>query len=106
MLGAINSESERFTAGRYNILRIVAAFPLEADIFSPSGHVRRALKEDDHAAACLCHKALISTLTDIQGSKIVPMLKNAIKRPRDDADDSDRTLKKVKGKARKGTNTR
>ena len=97
MLEAINPESERFTDGRYNILRVVVAFPVDENFSSSAAGVQKALKEDSHALAKLKHLALVSALADPDGESIISMLKNALKRPHDDEDDGDdRAPKRVK----------
>jgi hypothetical protein len=101
MLNAINPRSARFTTGRYNILRVVAAFPLDADFSSTSTKVQKALNEDNHALAQLAYEKLICALTDPEGELILPMLSKAVKRPRDNDDDSGRAPKKV-NKGNKG----
>src|SRR5258708_27452237 len=52
MLAAIN-KNKRFTAGEYNILRLVVAFPLAIDFNSKSLEVQEKLMEDEHALAQL-----------------------------------------------------
>jgi hypothetical protein len=97
MLEAINPESEQFTDGRYNILRVVVAFPVDADFSSPSTGVQKALKEDSHTLAKLKHSALVSTLADPEGESTISMLKKALKRRHDGDDNGDnRASKRVK----------
>jgi hypothetical protein len=106
MLRVINS---------HDILRVIAAFPLDADFSSRSAEIRRALKEDDRPLAKLTHTALISALTDPEGKSIISMLKPAAKRQLDndgDGDgDGDHNRKRMnlgtggRGKGRRGVNS-
>jgi hypothetical protein len=97
MLEAINPESERFTDGRYNILRVVVAFPVDANFSSSAAGVQKVLKEDSHELAKLKHSALVSTLADSEGESTISMLKNALKRRYDGDDNGDnRASKRVK----------
>lgn len=49
MLEAINHAEDCFTGARYNILRVIAAYPLDAaDLASSSLKVQRAIREDNH----------------------------------------------------------
>jgi hypothetical protein len=54
MLAAINDEEDSFTGGRYNILRVVAAYPLDAGISSSqSEKIKEAVNADKHPLAIL-----------------------------------------------------
>lgn len=64
MLAAIN-KGERFTTGKYNILRVVAAYPLVADFDSASVKVQERLIQDNHALAQLDGTALIAEFSTL-----------------------------------------
>ena len=68
MLGAIN-QGDRFPGLQYNILRVVVAFPLSADVESSGGAVQKALGEDRHPLARLPRAALIAELATCQDGK-------------------------------------
>lgn len=88
MLTAINRPDERFTTGRYNILRVVAAFPLRANFNSKATDVQKVLGEDTHALALLPQSALTSALaTCPSGPSIMSMLTKTLKRTRGKVDD-------------------
>ena len=89
MLSAINKD-DRFTEGQYNILRVVAAYPLAASFSSPSHVIERALMDDKHALAVLPRSSLIEVLSNLPcGKSIIEWLDNALKlkRTRDEVDD-------------------
>jgi hypothetical protein len=46
MPSSINKKGDCFTGARYNILRVVAAYPLNANFHSRSKSVKAALGED------------------------------------------------------------
>jgi len=88
MLAAINKPGEGYTTGRYNLLRVVAAFPLSANFNSKAAAVTNALREDNHALALLPRSALISALaTCPYGPSIMSMLTKTLKRTRGEVDD-------------------
>lgn len=88
MLTAINKPDERFTTGRYNILRVAAAFPLHANLNSEATEVQKVLWEDNHALALLPQSALTSALaTCPYGPSMMSMLTKALKRTRGEVDD-------------------
>jgi hypothetical protein len=88
MLTAINKPDESFTTGRYNILRVVAAFPLDVNFNSGSTEVGNVLREDKHALALLPRSALTSALaTYPYGPDIIWMLTKTLKRTRGEVDD-------------------
>jgi hypothetical protein len=61
MLDAIN-QGDRFTGPKYNILRLVAAFPLDVNFKSSSLAVKQVLSQDTHALAKLSRTALMAEL--------------------------------------------
>ena len=88
MLTAINKPGEGFTTGRYNILRVVAAFPLNANFNSRAAEVQNMLREDNHALAILPRSILTSALaTCPYGPFIMSMLTKTLKRTRGEVDD-------------------
>lgn len=90
MLAAINKPHEKFTTGRYNILRVVAAFPLNVNFKSMSTDVQSAMGEDSHPLALLPRSALASALaTSPDGRSIMSMLTRTLKRTREEVDDDD-----------------
>jgi len=68
MLGAIN-HGDSFPGLQYNILRVVAAFPLGADFKSSRGAVQEALGEDRHPLARLSRATLTAELATCQDCK-------------------------------------
>jgi hypothetical protein len=85
-LEAINTLPEAFTRGRYNMLRVIAAFPLAANLESSSKKVHAALSEDDHTLALLSRSALVAALaTDTRTLSITQMLVDTLKRKRGEA---------------------
>ena len=62
MLEAINKAEDSFTGARYNVLRVVAAYPLDVN-FVGSLEVQDALNEDNHPLASLEHAPLLFALT-------------------------------------------
>jgi hypothetical protein len=68
MLAAIN-DGDPFTEAQYNLLRVVAAFPLAANFNSPSKVVRDALQEDAHPLAKLSNGALTAELATCEDGK-------------------------------------
>ena len=84
MLDAINVPNQPgATGGPYDILRVVAAFPLAADFESKSKEVQQALKEDSHPLALLRQSVLVSELaTTPEGNSIVTQLRNTLERTR------------------------
>lgn len=92
MLAVINKPEELFTSGKYNVLRVVAAFPLGTNLDSKSADIKLALEEDNHPLAVLTPSALSSALvTTRRGPSIISMLNNALKRTRAMVDDNGET---------------
>jgi len=88
MLKAINEEENCFTGARYNILRVVAAYPLDADVNSQSSkNIQQAILEDNHPLATLLHAPLLSSLARDDATPSV--LSSLRKRIRDDVGDQD-----------------
>jgi len=107
-LEAINLRSEAFTQGQYNILRVIAAYPLEAHLGSSSKEVEAALGEDNHALATLSVTALVAALaTTTAGASMMRMLKAELKRLRggsgsgDDSDSNDELEAKTENRSSK-----
>ncbi|CAG8719929.1 11572_t:CDS:2, partial [Acaulospora colombiana] len=85
MLEYINKPSKGpFMGGRYNILRVVAAFPLDVNFSSISKHVQDALSEDKHDLASFSHTALVSALATISdyGENMVKELMKGVEEHR------------------------
>jgi hypothetical protein len=61
-LEAINASPEAFSQGRYNILRVITAFPCEAGLKPTSESVEDVLEECDSIPALLSRTALVSVL--------------------------------------------
>ena len=101
MLAAINKSDEPFIEGQYNILRVVAAFPLNAKLDSRATEVEKVLREDNHALALLSRSALTSALaTCPSGPSIMSMLTETLKRTRGEVDD-EADLGQPRSKSRK-----
>jgi len=95
-LEAINEPLEAFTKGQYNILRVIVAYPLEADLESSSEKVEAALRQDKHTLARLSRSALLAAVaTNPRCTSVLNMLVQSLKRKRDQAD-LDRDAKKHK----------
>jgi hypothetical protein len=83
VLAAINKD-ERFTAGKYNILRLVAAYPLDADFEARGEKVAKVLEEDNHALALMRRSTLASILaTENQVPSVLSSLAVALNMARD-----------------------
>lgn len=63
MLAGINKQCASFTSGEYNILRVVAAFPLLVNFNSTSRDVGKRLSQDSHPLAQLSSAAFVFQLT-------------------------------------------
>jgi hypothetical protein len=86
MLAAINTAEDCFTNGKFNILRVIAAYPLDAKLESraPSEDIRSALLEDPHPLATMKHDALLASLATTDGvPSILSSLKQNLKRARE-----------------------
>ena len=70
MLAAINTPDECFTGARYNILRVVAAYPFDAKIDATmrSNEIKVAVEADQHPLATLRHGSLLSALATYDGT--------------------------------------
>ena len=97
---AINQD-ERFTPGPYNILRVIAAFPLGFKLNSPSLAVQVALEEDKHVLAKLPRTVLITELATSRYGQPLAVVLTGLKRRRsqlnersDDKDEEVRSKKK------------
>lgn len=74
----------------YNIIRLVAAFPLKANLSSDSAEVKKALYEDKrkHALAQLSGSVMTSALaTTTHGASIMSMLNDTLGRTQKKAAD-------------------
>lgn len=82
--------------GLYDVLRLVVAFPLEANFNSDSKKVENALKEDEHVLARLSRSAWTSALeTTARGASILSMLTMNLDKKRKEA------AKKAEAKSRR-----
>lgn len=82
-LEAINQPLESFTEGRYNILRVIAAYPLEVGLESRSKYVKEALQRDKHTLALLQRSALVAAVaTNPRATSILTMLMRELKEKR------------------------
>ncbi len=80
MLGAIN-QGPCFAGPKYNILQVVAAFPLDVNFTSKSQAVRNAIQEDTHPLAKLSRLVLTTELTTCKdGKSFVNQLNRTLKR--------------------------
>jgi len=87
MLDAIN-QGDSFPGLQYNILRVVAAFPLGADFQSSRGAVQEALGEDRHPLARLSRTALTAGLATCQDCKsLLGQLNGKLKTARAELDE-------------------
>jgi hypothetical protein len=84
LLEGINIPSgECFTGGKYNVLRIIAAFPLGVDFNSTSKKVWKTLKDDNHPLAFLPGSVLTSALATMSyAPSIFESLINTLRRKR------------------------
>jgi hypothetical protein len=62
MLAAINKREDAFTGGDFNILRVVAAYPLDVNLHSRSKFDEAALLADRHPLATLKRATLLTSL--------------------------------------------
>lgn len=84
MLAAINKPEDCFTGAKFNILRVVAAYPLNANLNSRSNAVQAMLKADEHPIATLKHAPLLASLaTSDSTPTILSSLRNNMKRSRE-----------------------
>lgn len=60
MLAAINGDRAQFTTGEYNVLRLIAAYPLDSGFDSGAVSVVESLEKDNHPLATLPHEILTS----------------------------------------------
>jgi hypothetical protein len=89
MLEAINASEEQFVVGTYNVLRVVAAFPLPTNFKSRASGIMEALKEDPHPLALLSGSVLTAgIITKPSGCSILSTLNAALNRSqgKDDGD--------------------
>jgi hypothetical protein len=88
MLEAINPVGDCFTGARYNILRVAALYPLNAEINSTSSKsIRSAIRADNHPLATFKHAQLLSSLTKSDSTEsILSSLKKNIKRAHAEVD--------------------
>lgn len=86
----INKDGGCFTGGQYNILRVIAAYPLNAKFDSTSKHIKSVLGKDQHPLATLRHVPLLASLaTDSETCTILSSLQKSLKRQRTDGDVED-----------------
>ena len=86
MLAAINTPEECFTGVKYNILRVIAAYPLDAWVDGGrSPEIKSAIDADPHPLATLRHGPLLSSLATCHGTPTILLaLAPSLKRPRND----------------------
>jgi hypothetical protein len=104
MLAAINKAEDCFTNGRYNILRVIAAYPLDAKLESraPSKDIQSALLEDLHPLATMKHSTLLASLATSNGTpSILSLLNRNLKRVREEEDGLDKADGQPSEKSRK-----
>jgi hypothetical protein len=71
------------TGSKYNVLRVIAAFPLGVDFNSASKKVQKTLKEDNHPLASLPGSVLTSALATMSyAPSIFKSLIETLKRKR------------------------
>ena len=96
MKDAINLE-DQFTDGEYNILRVVAAFPLDVNFDSTSKKVQESMEKDVHALAKLSQTAFTAELaTSPDRRSLLGDLREYLKRSRDKAEGDRRKKKESK----------
>ena len=102
MLVAINGPDECFTGAWYNVLQVVAAYPLDAWIDPRrSEEIKMALQEDQHPIAMLRHAPLLASLATCEGMPtILSSLTHSLKRARE-GDDIKVEVEQPKRKSRK-----
>ena len=101
MLEAINKAEDCFTGARYNVLRVVAAYPLDANFVTRSLEVQNALNEDNHPLASLEHAPLLSALTRSDATpSVLSSLSMSLKRIRSEGDAKDQVQQHI-SKSRK-----
>jgi hypothetical protein len=94
MLKAINKEG-CYTGAEYNILRVVAAYPLDAKFTTASSKVQRALVEDKHPMATLRHAPLLASLASYNSPlTILSSLSTSLKRARGEVDKVEEPVQK------------
>ncbi|KAF8238002.1 hypothetical protein L208DRAFT_416279 [Tricholoma matsutake] len=90
MLEAINKAEDCFTGARYNVLRVVAAYPLDANFGSRSLEVQNASLKDNHPLATLDHAQLLNSLTRCDAMpSVLSSLSMSLKRVRTKGDAQD-----------------
>ena len=90
MLKAINKADDCFTGAQYNVLRVVAAYPLDANFGTRSLEVQKALNEDNHPLASLEHAPLLAALTRCDATpSVLSSLSVSLKRIRSEGDAKD-----------------
>jgi hypothetical protein len=100
MLTAINKE-DCFTGARYNMLRVIAAYSLDANLTTSSSKVRKALEEDNHPLATLRHAPLLASLTSCDSPRtILSSLSASLKRARCEVDDQGNVEEPVQKRGR------
>jgi hypothetical protein len=110
MLNSIN-KGPCFTGEQFNILRVVAAFPLTSNMNSASTHVQAAIKGDGHPLATLNPEVLFAALARFDGTpSIMSTLTVALKRACEDeaadkASQPDAKSRRISGQ-RRGTSSR
>jgi hypothetical protein len=80
MLKAINGEDASFTSG-YNILRVIAAYPLDVNLSSTSSDIARALRDDNHPLAILKHLPLVACLSSVGTPSMMESLAKTLQQP-------------------------
>jgi hypothetical protein len=85
MLAAINTPDDCFVDENalYNVLRVVAGFPLDANFDVESEKIKTAIVRDPHPLATLNHTALVASLNRF--SDVPPILAWLAKRIQKDA---------------------
>jgi len=87
MLDSIN-QGPCFTGAKYNILRVVAAFPLDADFYTRSTAVAAVLEQDHHPLAKLSRTDLTLELSAHPELKVIlDDLTTKTKRNREESDE-------------------
>lgn len=88
MFKSINKGKRCFTGARYNILRVVAAYPLDANFTSRSADIADAMSEDKHPLATLRHASLLAALATCDSTpSILSSLTTSLKRARGQVDE-------------------
>jgi hypothetical protein len=90
MLETINLGSQPFTGGKYNILRVVAAHPLDVDFNSRSSVLMNELSKINLPLARLLPEVFTTELaTTSAGQQLVDLFREILKRAREEDEEGE-----------------